>query len=60
MKQRFSSELKIILAATVIMLTLFTAVMGVQIFKNDEKNMTFVYNSARVESARQVNICDIF
>ncbi len=60
MKQRFSSEFKIILVATLIMLTLFTAVMGVQIFKNDEKNMTFVYNSARLETAHQINICDIF
>ncbi len=60
MKKKFSAELKIMIAATVIMLALFTAVVAVQIFKNNSQNVTFVYNSARTEVTDEVNISDIF
>ena len=60
MKKGFSIEFKIIFAATVVMLAFFTAVIGVQIFKNDSKKLTFVYNSRKADIKPQVNICDIF
>ncbi len=60
MKNGFSVELKIIFAAVVVLLTLFTAVVVSQIFKNNNQNVTFVYNSAQTEIADEVNTFDIF
>ncbi len=60
MKKKVSAELKIMIAAMVVMLTLFTAVVVAQIFKNNSQNVTFVYNSASTEAATEVNISDIF
>ena len=60
MKQRFSSELKMILAATVALLVIFTAVVAHQIFKNKEENVKFVYNSATTDFVPEFNIYDIF
>lgn len=60
MKKGFSAELKIMIAAMVVMLALFTAVVAVQIFRNNSQNVTFVYNSACTEIATEVNIYDIF
>ena len=59
MKKTFSIELKLIVAATVVMLSFVTAVLGLQIFSKNNENMTFVYNSARTESPYEVNISDI-
>ena len=47
MKKGFSVELKIIFTAVVVLLALFTAVVVSQIFKNNNQNVTFVYNSAQ-------------
>ncbi|MBQ7399030.1 MAG: hypothetical protein IJW06_01030 [Clostridia bacterium] len=60
MKKGFSVELKIIFTAVVVLLTLFTAVVAMQIFRNNNENMTFVYNSASTEFVSEVNIFDIF
>ena len=60
MKQRFSSEFKIILAATVVLLAIFTAVVARQIFRNKEENMKFVYNSATTDFVTELNIYDMF
>ena len=60
MKKGFSVELKIIFTAVVVLLALFTAVVAMQIFGNNNENMTFVYNSASTEFATEVNIFDIF
>ena len=60
MKKGFSVEFKIIFAVTVVMLALVTAVVVRQIFKNNNRNVKFVYNSAQIESAAEVNISDIF
>ncbi len=60
MKKRISAELKIMIAAIVVMLALFTAVVATQIFKNNSQNVTFVYNSSRAEVTAEVNISDIF
>lgn len=60
MKKRLSAELKIMIAAMVVMLTLFTAAVAVQIFRNNSQNVTFVYNSACTEVTTEVNISDIF
>ena len=60
MKKKVSAELKIMIAAMVVMLTLFTAVVVAQIFKNNSQNVTFVYNSASTEVTTEVNISDIF
>lgn len=60
MKNGFSVELKIIFTAVVVLLALFTAVVAVQIFRNNNEIVSFVYNSARTEAAAEVNIFDIF
>ena len=60
MKKGFSVELKIILTAVVMLLTLFTALIGLQIFRNNNESVTFVYNSTRAEIMNEVNISDIF
>lgn len=60
MKKGFSVEFKIILAATVVMLAFFTAVIGVQIFKDNKENMRFVYNSEQINIDRGVNTYLIF
>ena len=60
MKKGFSVELKIIFTAVVVLLALFTAVVVSQIFKNNNQNVTFVYNSAHTEIVAGVNIFDIF
>lgn len=60
MKKGFSVELKIIFTAVVVLLTLFTAVVAMQIFRNNNENVTFVYNSASTEFVSEVNIFDIF
>ena len=60
MKKKLSAELKIMLAAAVAMLALFTAVVAMQVFRNNNQNVTFVYNSARTEMTAEVNIFDIF
>ena len=59
MKKTFSIELTVIVAATVVMLSFFTAVIGLQIFSKNNENMTFVYNSVHSETQREVNIYDI-
>lgn len=60
MKKLFSIELKIIMAATVAMLVLFTAVVASQIFKGKSDDVTFVYNSSKAETVTDINISDIF
>ena len=60
MKKGFSVEFKIILAATVVMLAFFTAVIGVQILKDNKENMRFVYNSEQINIDRGVNTYLIF
>ena len=60
MKKGFSVEFKIILAANVVMLAFFTAVIGVQIFKDNKENMRFVYNSEQINIDRGVNTYLIF
>lgn len=60
MKNGFSIELKIILAAAVVMLAFFTAVIGVQIFKDNKEQVRFVYNSEQINSEPQVNTSLIF
>ena len=60
MKNGFSVELKIIFTAVVVLLALFTAVVVMQVFRNNNEIVSFVYNSARTEAASEVNIFDIF
>ena len=60
MKNGFSIELKIIVAATVVMLMLFTAVVATQIFNKKQEDVTFVYNSTKAEIGTDINISDIF
>lgn len=60
MKKKLSAELKIMLAAAVAMLALLTAVVAMQVFRNNNQNVTFVYNSACTEMTAEVNIFDIF
>lgn len=60
MKNRFSVELKIIFTAVVVLLALFTAVVVMQISQNNNEIVSFVYNSARMETMPEVNIFDIF
>lgn len=60
MKNRISVELKIIFTAVVVLLALFTAVVVMQVFRNNNEIVSFVYNSARTEAASEVNIFDIF
>ena len=60
MKKIFSIEFTVIVAATVVMLSLFTAVIALQIFSKNNENMTFVYNSTTQMMSDDVNISDIF
>lgn len=60
MKQQFSSEFKIILVATVVLLALFTAVVARQIFKDQSEDVKFVYNSACTDFVPDINNYDIF
>lgn len=60
MKNGFSIEFKIILAATVLLLAFLTAVIGVQIFKDNKETVRFVYNSEQVNTCAQVNTNLIF
>lgn len=60
MKNNFSIELKVIVAAAAIMLALATAVVVRQVFEAEREEVKFVYNSTHFEEQYSVNNYDIF
>ena len=56
----FAQFIGLALVVLLVMLALFTAVVAMQVFRNNNQNVTFVYNSARTEMTAEVNIFDIF
>lgn len=59
MKQKFSVEFKIIIAAAVVLLAFVTVGVVHQIFGKNESDVKFVYNSTAPLSAYSVNISEI-
>ena len=60
MKKTFSIEMKIIVAATLTLLTIATVVVLNQVFTKNTESIKFVYNSSSEMVADDVNISDIF
>ena len=60
MKNTFSIELKVIMAASLALLGLVTAVVVNQVFDAEREQVKFVYNCACAEDHYSVNNYDIF